>query len=93
MASGRWEEFRVVLSAGFGGVLGGWVLRAGFHGGEMEIMRKRYEKQPEDVVQFYGPNIPVLERDGHIVAVMGEDGWEEPMMHQSLRLPSLHDSV
>lgn len=39
----------------------------------------RYEKQLGDMVYIYG-NKPVMERDGHIVAVLGEHGFERPLM-------------
>ena len=39
-----------------------------------------FVKQPGDRVEIYGPGIPVLERDGHIVGVMGNNGWEPPAM-------------
>ena len=38
------------------------------------------KRQPGDRVELYGPGIPVLERDGHIVAILGEHGWESPQM-------------
>jgi hypothetical protein len=40
----------------------------------------RFEKQLGDRVELYGPGIPVVERDGHIVAIMTEDGYRKPDM-------------
>lgn len=46
---------------------------------------KRVERQPGDRVELYGPGIPVLERDGHIVGILGAGGWEVPMMMCPIR--------
>jgi hypothetical protein len=40
----------------------------------------RFVQSPGDRVELYGPGIPVLERDGHIVGMAGKDGWEPPAM-------------
>lgn len=39
----------------------------------------RFERELGDKVEVYG-NEPVIERNGHIVAVMGRSGFEKPAM-------------
>ena len=40
----------------------------------------RFVPSSGDRVELYGPGIPVLERDGHIVGFAGKNGWEPPSM-------------
>lgn len=41
---------------------------------------KRFKSRLEDKVEIYGNGVPVVTRDGNIVAVPGEKGWEKPAM-------------
>lgn len=48
---------------------------------------KTFVREVGDRTELYGNGIPVVERGGHIVAILGKNGFERPAMICEIKKP------